>query len=67
MVGSAARRPRRRAFRPSDAVDYDRHADSGTEPVLDDRMVIFEDRDEDDEALKERDLEFYLEQKPPHH
>ncbi|APT92968.1 hypothetical protein CPHO_08785 [Corynebacterium phocae] len=71
------RKVRRRAVRPSTAVDYDRHADDPgfVTAFADDgaRAVIFEDsagdiREEPESAEKGGlDAEFYRAQFPPHY
>ena len=63
-------RNRRRIVRLSDAVDYDRAADRGSqhEPGDEDRMVIFEDDfGPIGPSMEQGSLEFYREQQPPHY
>ena len=63
-------RNRRRIVRLSDAVDYARTADRGSqhEPGDEDRMVIFEDDfGPIGPSMEQGSLEFYREQQPPHY
>ncbi|HJE10972.1 MAG: hypothetical protein Q4F10_08265 [Corynebacterium glutamicum] len=65
MSWSGVSRQRRRAFRVSDAKDYDRTADSPLESTTnDDVREVSLDPEQDDQPTGE---EFWKEQQPPHH
>lgn len=58
-------RQRRRAFRASDAADYDRTADSPVETITNEEVrEVALDTEQEEQPTG---MEFWKEQQPPHH